>query len=215
MRMMQLGDLAGRWTPLWQAVEQQLGSLLTLSSVPEQPECVEVVVLGDGPILPLMVDAACRSVIGGSTNRGQMLPSGTPLPGCRSVAVVAVQDAGSVGISTQWIQAEAEARGSSCNVTVMDFKQLLQHLTARDAAASGGTPERTPLLVVSEPYYRDLEGMLPWHSLRLWRQLQTVRWEGPALHFGADSVLQGAHTTYQMCLFEAHCPHTPVPSIPV
>ena len=189
--------------------------MLAMPSDSEKPECLDVVVLGDGPVLPLMVDAVCRSVIGGSTSRGEVPPSGTPLPGCRSVAVVAVQDAGSVGISTQWIQAEAEARSSGCNVTCMDFKQLLQHLTARDAALPGGSPERPPLLVVSEPYYRDLEGMLPWHNLRLWRQLQTIRWEGPAVHFGADSVLQGAHTTYQMCLFEAHCPHTPVPSIPV
>ena len=182
MRMMQLGDLAGRWAPLWQAVEQQLGSLLAMSAVPEQSGSVEVVVLGDGPVLPLMVDAVYRSVIGESSIRGEVPSSGAPLPGCRSVAIAAVQDAGSVGISLQWIRAEAEARGSSCNVTCMDFKQLLTHLTAQDGATSGGSPERPPLLVVSEPYYRDLEGVLPWHNLRLWRQLQTIRWVGPTVH---------------------------------
>jgi hypothetical protein len=43
---------------------------------------------------------------------------------------------------------------------------------------SAGPNSPIPLVVVSEPYFRDLEGFLPWcHGLRFWKQLETIRCE--------------------------------------
>ncbi|GAX73790.1 hypothetical protein CEUSTIGMA_g1241.t1 [Chlamydomonas eustigma] len=51
------------------------------------------------------------------------------------------------------------------------------HLNTR---GSGLEPTRSRLsaanvVVVAEPYYRDLEGLLPWYHLRFWKQLEAIR----------------------------------------
>jgi hypothetical protein len=62
-------------------------------------------------------------------------------------------------------------------------RSFFERLESVGAGCSGGEeveatssrPLAPNVIVVAEPYYRDLEGLLPWYQLRFWKQLEMIR----------------------------------------
>ena len=141
---------------------------------------LDIVTLGDGPTLPLMVAAACNAYFDKTKSpwdadngvRGSDSPRGSDRRTGPVVSLTAAQDTG-LGLSSKWARVAQEREASRC--CSMGFEQSHHYFERICSSQALPTKDRRPLLVVAEPYYRDLEGQLPWYGLRFWRQLQTIR----------------------------------------
>ena len=210
MRIWQLGDLPGRWGPLCASVIHHLGplmraargSLLMPLEQPNQAESraapsaalgspegknavlMDIVTLGDGPVLPLMVAASCASFMDvaalGSVRKGAALGCSDKTCQKPLVRITAAQGSGA-SLSSQWatrVALKKDHGGESCSLCFEQWHCYSERLKASGCLStrSAAVPGHPPLLIVAEPYYRDLEGQLPWYySLRFWSQLQTIR----------------------------------------
>jgi hypothetical protein len=157
LRLWRVQDAEGLWGPLMSSLRRLLSGA---EGGPQPQPPAEVLVLGDGPLLPLLAAAAAAAAPGSGAS------------------VVWLQDAGPW---QRWV--EAAATSSSLPAVVVRPTQAPgAHFTAAAATASGpeGAPPASlerprPLVVVSEPYFHDLEGQLPWFRLRFWQQLDQIR----------------------------------------
>lgn len=210
LRMWQLQDLAGRWRPLATAIKTHLTPLAFHSGSNSGSEVLdsarfaeapEVMVLGDGVMLPLVAAAVCSSVDAETHSAPQQQRTAG-----WTVTVRCLQD---TGVGLRWVQQAAAAlQRSGCigAVECLPTRALFRDLemtsqaattTSTDAAAAATAATSLsplpaqdesqapaagmkatalpPLLVVGEPWYRELEGLLPWSNLRFWSQLQRIR----------------------------------------
>ena len=149
-------------------LRSQLRPLLPKLQTLSEP--LKILVLGDGPLLPAMVSAVCREF----ENEGQQEKEAAK----RKLRVVSVQDS-AASPSSAWVEAALPELSDS--VVYHHSRQYLKQLPNNTSAEINNSEpingnNLPPLIVVSEPFFSDLEGLLPWsHSLRLWSRMQTLR----------------------------------------